>query len=562
MSAKDESMKSLRVLFVLPIAFGLTLACVLFLLVAGPAAQADNAPMFETPEGLEPGMPGITVQMAAETVDINVVERSGAVHALVTASFDMRNPGPSVNVLVGFPSFAGGDGDTPGGTPYFDGFDQSQIAGFRASSGTTTYQPVQQTAKGTGPLAGSYFVWQMIYPSNTTTNVQVSYDQTLDLRGGFAPLAYVLRTGGLWNGPIGDAVITMSENTGGTFLGADNATSVTPSEIIWHLTNVKPTFDPQTTYIVSDKWQAFNSAETRIEAGSASAGDDAAGTSAFLDITGRSDGSQAATGGHAYGVPFGPSDVLPKVLFTGYPDQARNWAWQATTLDPSNASAFEAAGDIEYFFALESFKSRTLICWPADGAAAYQQAVSLGSSTAQAKLDDLSAMLQRTLTDPNFGRPEVPDCLVPSAISTGGLVGTPPPVAAAGGELTDSTRAAILAAVDRANAAWTTAQQSVNPGDLSAGLTGQELSDDTSQINQLRGAGQSKKAVNTAFTVLDVSLVSDTEATVHTTETWSDEVDNARTGAFIRADPATTYAETYTVDLVGDQWIVSNIAVQ
>jgi len=33
-------------------------------------------------------------------------------------------------------------------------------------------------------------------------------------------------------------------------------------------------------------------------------------------------------------------------------------------------------------------------------------------------------------------------------------------------------------------------------------------------------------------------------------------------GAFIRADPATTYAETYTVDRVGDQWIVSNIAVQ
>ena len=68
--------------------------------------------------------------------------------------------------------------------------------------------------------------------------------------------------------------------------------------------------------------------------------------------------------------------------------------------------------------------------------------------------------------------------------------------------------------------------------------------------------------MNTAFTVLGVSLVSDTEATVHTTETWSDEVDSARTGAFIRADPATTYAETYTVDLVGDQWIVSKIAVQ
>jgi len=150
----------------------------------------------------------------------------------------------------------------------------------------------------------------------------------------------------------------------------------------------------------------------------------------------------------------------------------------------------------------------------------------------------------------------------PGAVCPRGLVGMPPPVAAAGEALTDSTRAAILAAVDRANAAWTAAQQSANPGDLSAGLTGQELSDDTTQITQLRSAGQSRKDVNTAFTVLDVSLVSDTEATVHTTETWSDEVDNARTGAFIRADPATTYADTYTVDLVGEQWIVSNSAVQ
>jgi len=118
--------------------------------------------------------------------------------------------------------------------------------------------------------------------------------------------------------------------------------------------------------------------------------------------------------------------------------------------------------------------------------------------------------------------------------------------------------ALALPAVDRANAAWAAAQKSLDPNDLAMGVTGQALTDDTTQIGQLRSAGQSRKDVNAAFTVLDVTLVSDTEATVHTTEARSDEVDNARTGAFIRADPATTYSETDTLDLVGDQWIVSN----
>ena len=102
-------------------------------------------------------------------------------------------------------------------------------------------------------------------------------------------------------------------------------------------------------------------------------------------------------------------------------------------------------------------------------------------------------MLQRTLTDPNFGRPEVPDCVVPSAISTGALVGAPPPVASAGRELTDSTRAAILAAVDRANAAWTTAQQSVDPSDLSAGLAGQELSETPAKSLNFGALGNRRK---------------------------------------------------------------------
>jgi hypothetical protein len=61
--------------------------------------------------------------------------------------------------------------------------------------------------------------------------------------------------------------------------------------------------------------------------------------------------------------------------------------------------------------------------------------------------------------------------------------------------------------------------------------------------------------------VLDVSLDTSTEATVHTRETWSDDVYSTTTGALIRHDPATSYSETYTVDLLNGQW-TSQIQLQ
>jgi hypothetical protein len=68
--------------------------------------------------------------------------------------------------------------------------------------------------------------------------------------------------------------------------------------------------------------------------------------------------------------------------------------------------------------------------------------------------------------------------------------------------------------------------------------------------------------MNTAFTTLDVSLDTSTEARVRTRETWSDDVYSTLTGALMRHDPAVSYSETYTVDLVDGEWIVSRIQLQ
>src|SRR5579885_2030403 len=76
------------------------------ILVLGPASVslADNAPGYETPEGIAIGVPNPTVRMSDEQVDVKVVERGAAAVALVTATFNMRNDGAALQLLTGFPN--------------------------------------------------------------------------------------------------------------------------------------------------------------------------------------------------------------------------------------------------------------------------------------------------------------------------------------------------------------------------------------------------------------------------------------------------------------------------
>jgi hypothetical protein len=144
---------------------------------------------------------------------------------------------------------------------------------------------------------------------------------------------------------------------------------------------------------------------------------------------------------------------------------------------------------------------------------------------------------------------------------------TPTPVpdasdTSADGVLSDSARADILAAVDNANTAWSAAQHSLDPADLQGAMTGQELTADSRQLAELRNLGQTKEVANTAFAVVDVVLDNPTEATVHTRESWSEDVHNLHTGDLLRHDGPTDYSETYTVDLLDGRWIVSQIDLQ
>ena len=398
--------------------------------------------------------------MAAEKVDIVVTERDGAVHAIVNASFDMSNSGPTVTLTTGFPRYSGGSFLVAGG---FAGFDPTQFADFRASGGTTVFQPTIQpvTAGATADQLSTadWYVWQMDYPSNQTTNVQVSYDQTLSAQGsGFTYVGYILRTGALWDGTIGQATVTMTTSDGGAFLvpstdearqafgtvsqsPADPAaalpTSSNPSQLTWQLSDFEPTFDPFAYYVPREAWQRFTTTQARLALDAPSGSDYAAAAEALLDAVGRE------SDGLPWLIRHRPPQALKDRL-----EQAAAWADQAAQLDSANPAAFEALGDIQY--ARETPGGLYIGCRPQLAPVSFQIAIDLGSPTARAKFDGINRLVREPFghnhacsIDPNQPVPDpMPD------------------------KLTDAVRTEIRDAIDRANAAWSNTTANLSTREL------------------------------------------------------------------------------------------------
>jgi hypothetical protein len=123
--------------------------------------------------------------------------------------------------------------------------------------------------------------------------------------------------------------------------------------------------------------------------------------------------------------------------------------------------------------------------------------------------------------------------------------------------LTDNVRADVLTAVNRANAAWATASQTLDPSGLSGAVAGDELANDLAELDTLRAQHERKNNVNTAFSVLDVTLDAPGHAVVHTSETWYAEIYDLSTGRLVQRTAPGTYAETYYVSYLDGGWIVT-----
>jgi hypothetical protein len=314
--------------------------------------------------------------MESENVSVQVVERGSAAVAVVDATFVMTNPGPAVQLLVGFPNFADSAlVQTDSYSPVM--FTPANLVNFRAWTDTTNFIPAKKQV-AVGRYGGSeWFVWTMSYPPGQTL-VHVSYEQKLAEQPDspwYRPIvhtSYVLRTGALWAGTIKSATVTFSAPNGGGFVGAERTTQASDSQLVWRFTDFKPTFDLDAAYIYRRPWQELRFAEAAVN-DNAGPGEYLRAAQAALRILGR-DG------------PFGQ----PPTLVQRYATAMRAWAWRASELD--GADVWEAIGDVEHYAAMPTGKHHgELACWPEAGAAAYEQAAALGSTSAADKRSELDA---------------------------------------------------------------------------------------------------------------------------------------------------------------------------
>jgi hypothetical protein len=389
----------------------------------------------------------------------------------------------------------------------------------------------------------------------------VSYEQQLGEQSngdGYAvewtSIFYVLRTGALWAGNIGHAHVSFDASDGGAFLGADGPQSASDNHIEWDFTDFKPTSDVGTAYVFATPWKELQAAEAAVNRPDATPPDFLrAAQDAILLV-----GTARRGGAHAW-------------LEDRYGPLMYQWASNAKSLD--TVDSWRAMGDADIFAeaALWRFGLR---CWPAVAAADYQHAADLGSDYAAERLAELHAGgpygLQSGMSDgsqlpvcnpqdvagayPNSVQSPVTIPMQPSAEATAGANSGS---SQAPDALTDDVRADVVAAVNRANSAWSAATQSLDATALNGNVANQELTSDLTELDQLRSQGHSRANFNTAFTVDDVSLQEPGRAIVHTHETWYAEIYNAADGQLLQRAPTQTYSETYTVEYLNGGWIVT-----
>jgi hypothetical protein len=140
-----------------------------------------------------------------------------------------------------------------------------------------------------------------------------------------------------------------------------------------------------------------------------------------------------------------------------------------------------------------------------------------------------------------------------------------PPPAAAGAAapampetLTDSVQSDILRAITRANNAWARANEFLDASTLNGNVGGQALRDDVAQVNTLRAQGHTERDHETTFSVIDVSLDAPGHAVVHTRETWYAEVYDAAGRVLLQRVAPTSYSETYIIEYLDGEWIVTH----
>jgi len=262
----------------------------LLLLIPAYPARADIGPPPPPPgSNLDPGQELTQVQMAAETVilDVQSINKSLPRYALagdttqakVTASFTMRNLGLTAETMqVRFPlGNPDGSGDKMGGFPELTDLTVVVDRTPTPTTRITTPNPDPYNLQAS-PVPWAAF--EVTFPPGRDVLIDVQY--TVKAQGylPYATFTYILETGAGWKGPIGSADILVrlpyeagpqpvilgefatgwsSTTAGGQFVGR---------EIRWHFENLEPAREDnfQVSLIAPYAWQAVLDARQAVAA--------------------------------------------------------------------------------------------------------------------------------------------------------------------------------------------------------------------------------------------------------------------------------------------------------
>ena len=545
--------------------FVAALGIAVLVLLTPDDAFADQAPFWESPVGLIPGNPTSQVRMAAENVDVQVIERGDAVLALVTASFDMINDGQDQILRVGFPAstvslFDDLVSPDATGRHFADApvtFPPESLRAFRVSVGGRELRSWRQDvpAAAQAGFGADWLMWEMAYPAGQPVRVEVSYEQVLSdrTRETVVKPMYVLRTGALWPGPIGDAIVTFTAPDGGAFVGgaalfsreepggsvavyprADQvydpavAAESSPTRIVWHFRDFEPTGDVGAAYVRAEAWKRFADADAAVEAtASPSAGQLREAVDAALAIL---------SGAIACGLPAGDTCIdgpygVPRGLVDRLSGSLRDRASWAVELAPNDASVQQIYGDAELWLAMPRHKHHgELACWPSSAVNAYERTIMLGVDGASSRLDRLEQSARAVRFFPD-GRLETCSGQVDQRLDV---------------EM-------VKATIEQGNAVWASAVgRGGDAGSYPAYFADAWLTERQAEVADLRATGRYREARLIDMDVTTARITGLDTATAETIERWEDRTYSADRS--LLHDASGTLHQRYELRRVEGQW--------
>ncbi|HZO27297.1 MAG TPA: IMS domain-containing protein [Chloroflexota bacterium] len=552
----------------------IALICLLLVLGQAAPAVADQAPFWESPVGLVPGHPDAQVRMAAETVDVEVVERGEEIRALVKASFTMANDGRDVQMKVGFPATTTSMFDqlaTPDaeGRRFADApamFSPQALRAFQVSVDGQELRSWRQEvpAAAQAGFGADWLMWEMTFTAGQTTQVDVQYEQVLTdrSRDRYVQPMYVLRTGALWHGTIGEATITLRATDGSALIGGpelymrpdgaggvstypradqvygpSDAAQSSSTQIVWRFSEFEPTRDVGATYVRASAWRPYAEAEREILAGGPSNGDLLRqSAAAALDIL----GGPGECGSEQHQVCFDGPHRVPRGLVDRLAPTAREHAGRAFQLAPRDPGTLLTLGDVEFWFAMPTERHHgELRCWPSNAADAYELADQAGAADALPRLLGLRAAARHVRF---FGQERIETCS-----------GQPD------GRLDVEL---VKATVEQGNSAWSNAIRRGGDAERYPDyFAGRWLDERVGEVAELRRNRQDRQATLQQFELGEVTFhhPDADAASVEAAETWQDRT-YAEGGAIVR-DVSGQLRQRYDLRKIDGLWKIVDAVI-